>query len=539
VLVSGLAAGVTRHGEHFHREVAVSNGAGAVSAAVSVVASEGSQTVGVANGRQFVAKAVEVLVYDAEGNLTRDGRWEYAWDGENRLMGMESLADAPVESRLRLKFEQDWAGRRVRKRVYAWTGGAGGGYGSSPAVDVKYVWVGWHLAAELNGANNAVVRSYLWGPDAGGGLAGELDGAGGIGGLAGVREGGALRWAALDGQGNVAGLVGAGDGVVSGWYEYGPYGELLRATGAAGLSNPLRHEGKLEDRETGLVYYGFRYYHPGLGRWIGKDPMGESGGLNLYGYVGGDPINGMDPYGLWEWSDLNPFRLLDASQWGKWIYKAAVGEGRRPHDPHSNMGMRNEMGMGADTFDGRSGAELASMIGGAVPAALLGAGLNFAPGAAAAKAGGKASGNVCAIGNLGAKVSQANEAAARIGKAANRTAVQLEFPFARGASVQTPGLTTAGETFIRVGAGPQNLKFGSASLGGAQPGTYAFPEATFNAIGKNPAALKNLGDLPGAAPQYFRVLQPPAGTAVQRGIVPGGQFGGAGGVPEVIFPNGF
>lgn len=123
--------------------------------------------------------------------------------------------------------------------------------------------------------------------------------------------------------------------------------------------------------------------------------------------------------------------------------------------------------------------------------------------------------------------------------AAGGTAVQLEFPFARGASVQTPGVTTAGETFVRVGAGPQNLKFGSTSLSGAQPGTYAFPEATFNSIGQNPAALKNFGDLPGAAPQYFRVLQPPAGTPIQRGIVPGGQFGGAGGVPEVIFPKGF
>ncbi len=48
--------------------------------------------------------------------------------------------------------------------------------------------------------------------------------------------------------------------------------------------------------------------------------------------------------------------------------------------------------------------------------------------------------------------------------AAETTAAQLEFPFARGASVQTPGVTTAGETFVRVGAGPQNLKFGSTSL---------------------------------------------------------------------------
>lgn len=115
----------------------------------------------------------------------------------------------------------------------------------------------------------------------------------------------------------------------------------------------------------------------------------------------------------------------------------------------------------------------------------------------------------------------------------------MEFPFTRGASIQTPGVTTAGETFIRTGAAPRNLRFGSTSLSGAEPGTFAFPEATFNSIGQNQAALKNFGDLPGAVPQYFRTLSPPAGTPIQRGIVPGGEFGGVGGVPEVIFPKGF
>jgi hypothetical protein len=123
--------------------------------------------------------------------------------------------------------------------------------------------------------------------------------------------------------------------------------------------------------------------------------------------------------------------------------------------------------------------------------------------------------------------------------AASGDAVQLEFPFANGASVQTPGVTQAGETFVRVGAAPQNLTFGSTSLSGAQPGTYAFPQATFDAIGQDPAVLQNLGDLPGSAPQYYRTLQPPAGTPIQRGTVPGGQFGGAGGAQEVIFPSGF
>lgn len=58
-------------------------------------------------------------------------------------------------------------------------------------------------------------------------------------------------------------------------------------------------------------------------------------------------------------------------------------------------------------------------------------------------------------------------------------------------------------------------------------------------IGRDPAALKNLGDLPGALPQYFRILEPPAGTPIQRGTVPGGEFGGVGEVPEVLFPKGF
>jgi len=123
--------------------------------------------------------------------------------------------------------------------------------------------------------------------------------------------------------------------------------------------------------------------------------------------------------------------------------------------------------------------------------------------------------------------------------AAERTAVQLEFPFARGASIQTPGVTTAGETFVRVGATPERLNFSFNGAGGALPRTYAMPEATFNAIGRDPAALQSLLDLPGSAPVYYRYLQPPPGTLIQRGIVPGGEFGGVGGVPEVRFPRGF
>ncbi|MFD0894318.1 RHS repeat domain-containing protein, partial [Luteolibacter ambystomatis] len=55
---------------------------------------------------------------------------------------------------------------------------------------------------------------------------------------------------------------------------------------------------EFQDVETGLYNYGYRYYHPDLGRWISMDPIGEKGGLNLYNFVGDNPIDGQDYLGL-------------------------------------------------------------------------------------------------------------------------------------------------------------------------------------------------------------------------------------------------
>ena len=52
------------------------------------------------------------------------------------------------------------------------------------------------------------------------------------------------------------------------------------------------------DIASGVTYYGFRYYDPVTGRWPSRDPIGEQGGLNLYGFTYNDSINFVDPDGL-------------------------------------------------------------------------------------------------------------------------------------------------------------------------------------------------------------------------------------------------
>jgi RHS repeat-associated protein len=66
-------------------------------------------------------------------------------------------------------------------------------------------------------------------------------------------------------------------------------------------STPFGWQGQAgcySDSETGLVYMEARYYAPALGRFLSRDPIGFAGGINLYAYCGGDPVNYEDPGGM-------------------------------------------------------------------------------------------------------------------------------------------------------------------------------------------------------------------------------------------------
>ena len=60
------------------------------------------------------------------------------------------------------------------------------------------------------------------------------------------------------------------------------------------LVMPLRHAGQYYDQEVNLFYNYFRDYDPITGRYVESDPIGLDGGLNTYGYVGGDALNVVD-----------------------------------------------------------------------------------------------------------------------------------------------------------------------------------------------------------------------------------------------------
>ena len=90
--------------------------------------------------------------------------------------------------------------------------------------------------------------------------------------------------------------------------EYTPYGSTAYQAGRSAAEMSLkcyRYTGKERDEETGFTYHGARYYAPWLGRWTSADPKGMVDGVNLYGYVSGNPIGRVDPTGN-DWIESKP-----------------------------------------------------------------------------------------------------------------------------------------------------------------------------------------------------------------------------------------
>jgi RHS repeat-associated protein len=82
-------------------------------------------------------------------------------------------------------------------------------------------------------------------------------------------------------------------------YCYGPFGEVIRNSGAMAKVNPFRFSTKYQDDESDLLYYGYRYFNTSAGRWLSRDPVKEHGGINVNAFGSNDAINKNDSLGLW------------------------------------------------------------------------------------------------------------------------------------------------------------------------------------------------------------------------------------------------
>ena len=188
--------------------------------------------------------------FDLDGNMTSYGQWAFAWDAENRMTGASSTSTVA-------NYSYDYMSRRQRKVVNG--------------VTNNFVYDGWNLISEISvGGSESITNNYVWGLD----LSGTQQGAGGIGGLLSVTRNGTSYFPCYDANGNITDYVDSSGAVVA-HREYDAYGNTVASSGPMVNDFSFWFSSKYLDHETGLYYYGHRYYLPESGRWINRDPIGD------------------------------------------------------------------------------------------------------------------------------------------------------------------------------------------------------------------------------------------------------------------------
>jgi len=219
----------------------------------------------------------QIFAYDADGNLIRGYTpsnyvFTAAYNAENHLLWLVYTNGSLVVCSNRYTYSI--GGFLAQVREYR---------NGVLSNDTRYVRSGYLLVQE-RGAANTLTREYVWGQHRGGG----------IGGLLSLAQGGQFYSYFYDGKANVTALLDLGQSVAVA-YRHDAFGIPLATSGS--LNQPFRFSTKPYDPQTGLSDFGLRQYMPALGRWPNRDPIGELGGRNLYGFNYNNPIQFYDPDG--------------------------------------------------------------------------------------------------------------------------------------------------------------------------------------------------------------------------------------------------
>ncbi len=227
-----------------------------------------------------------VLLYDSNGNLTNDGARSFAYDAENQLTNI-TVTNIATTASSKTDFVYDGLGRRRIARDYARNGSSW-----SLTNETRYLYDGYLLIQERD-TNNVVRVTYTRGLD----LSGSLDGAGGIGGLLARTDASGSTYYHADGVGNVTALMDE-QGTMAARYLYNAFGKPLGKWGSKADANTMQFSSMPQHANSGLSLYAFRAYDPSLQRWTQRDPIGERGGINIYGLARNNPLEYVDPLGL-------------------------------------------------------------------------------------------------------------------------------------------------------------------------------------------------------------------------------------------------
>jgi RHS repeat-associated protein len=231
----------------------------------------------------------ENFTYDAVGNRQTSGHEQfpqtnattvYSYDDENRLTGVTITQGSNVKQ---LAFAYDPFGRRISKTIVQDTIGKDCTAPNVCPRTFNYVYDGQNIILEYD-QNGNVTAKYTHGPNIDEPLA--------------VQKGGNTYYYHADGLGSITGLSNTGGTIVQ-TYSYDSFGNI---TASSSISQPFTFTAREYDSETGMYFYRARYYDPKVGRFVTKDPIGFGGGdVNLYNYVGANPVNWIDPFGL-DWN---------------------------------------------------------------------------------------------------------------------------------------------------------------------------------------------------------------------------------------------